>query len=60
MQVKDNTKETVNAAKKKKGMSVVRRFTKPGAVVWDTVAWEKRSATITNENGEIIFQQKDC
>ncbi len=60
MQLK-NTPESKSAAKtpSKTGLSVERRFTKEGASVWDTVVWEKRTANISNENGELIFQQKD-
>jgi ribonucleoside-diphosphate reductase alpha chain len=62
MQAKTDQKkqEEEPAARKRTGLSMVRRFTKPGTDIWDTVAWEKRSATITNEGGEVIFQQKDC
>ena len=62
MQVKEEQKKQAAepAARKNSGLSIARRYTKPGASVWDTVAWEKRSATITNESGEVIFQQKDC
>ena len=27
---------------------------------FDTVAWEKRSAEIKGENGELLFEQNDC
>jgi len=62
MQVKEEQKKQAAepAARKKAGLSIARRYTKPGVSVWETVAWEKRSATITNESGEVIFQQKDC
>ncbi|HEX3581923.1 MAG TPA: vitamin B12-dependent ribonucleotide reductase, partial [Thermoanaerobaculia bacterium] len=41
------------------GISVERVFTKPGVDVFDTCEWEMRSAVITNERGEIVFEQKD-
>jgi len=44
----------------KPGIKVDRFYTKPGVNVWDTTAWEKRSAVITNENGKVVFEQKDC
>jgi ribonucleoside-diphosphate reductase alpha chain len=41
------------------GISVERVFTKPGVDVFDTCEWDTRSAIITNERGEIVFEQKD-
>ncbi len=41
------------------GIIVERWFTKPGVDVYDTCEWEMRSASITNERGEIVFEQKD-
>ncbi|HXB98413.1 MAG TPA: hypothetical protein VNZ54_10180, partial [bacterium] len=38
----------------KPGVKVDRFYTKPGVNVWDTTAWEKRSAVITNENGKVV------
>ena len=42
------------------GLRVERRFTTDGVHPFDEVAWEKRSATIANEKGETVFEQKDC
>jgi ribonucleoside-diphosphate reductase alpha chain len=42
------------------GLRVDRRFTKAGIHPFDEVTWEKRSATIANEKGETVFEQKDC
>ena len=42
------------------GLKISRRYTKPGVNVWDTVTWDKRSAIINNENGQMVFEQKDC
>jgi ribonucleoside-diphosphate reductase alpha chain len=36
-----------------------RVFTKPGVHPFDQVKWEKRKAVITNEKGEVIFEQAD-
>src|SRR5690242_2045304 len=44
----------------KTGLKISRRYTKAGVSVWDSVAWEKRSAVINNENGQLVFEQKDC
>jgi ribonucleoside-diphosphate reductase alpha chain len=41
------------------GITVERFFTKPGIDVFDTCEWEMRSAVITNERGEVVFEQKD-
>ncbi|HLJ74290.1 MAG TPA: vitamin B12-dependent ribonucleotide reductase, partial [Thermoanaerobaculia bacterium] len=41
------------------GIVVERFFTKPGIDVFDTCEWEMRSAVITNERGEVVFEQKD-
>jgi ribonucleoside-diphosphate reductase alpha chain len=42
------------------GLSVRRSFTRPDLHPFDEVEWELRSATITNERGETIFEQRDC
>ncbi|HEU4786964.1 MAG TPA: vitamin B12-dependent ribonucleotide reductase, partial [Gemmatimonadaceae bacterium] len=41
------------------GVEIARYFTKPGVDVFDTCEWELRSAVITNERGEVVFEQKD-
>src|SRR5579862_633532 len=41
------------------GIKVARRYTEPGEDVWETVEWEKRSAIITGERGDIVFEQHD-
>ncbi|HTB21238.1 MAG TPA: vitamin B12-dependent ribonucleotide reductase [bacterium] len=45
---------------KRTGLKIGRHYTKAGASVWDTTTWEKRTAAITNENGKMVFEQKDC
>jgi ribonucleoside-diphosphate reductase alpha chain len=42
-----------------KGIRVARRFTRPGVPPFDTVEWELRTATIADEKGEVLFEQKD-
>ena len=42
------------------GLHVQRRFTVQGHHPFDDVVWELRTAAITNEKGEIVFEQKDC
>ncbi len=46
-------------AGKKLGLKVSRRFTKPGENVFDTVQWDKRTTTISDEKGNIISQITD-
>src|SRR5919109_2483095 len=41
------------------GISVERRFTRPGVHPYDTVEWESREAVITNEHGKVVFEQRD-
>jgi len=43
-----------------RGLTVERRFTKPGVHPFDEVQWDKRAAVISNEKGEVVFEQKDC
>ncbi len=42
------------------GVTVPRHFTRPGEHPFDQIEWELRSATLTNERGELIFEQRDC
>ncbi len=54
-------KEAIDAPRgDKPGLKIARHYTKPGVSVWDTTTWEKRTAAITNENGKVVFEQKDC
>jgi len=41
------------------GLTVNRRHTQPGVNPFDTIEWERRTASITGEKGEVIFEQKD-
>ncbi|HEX6488462.1 MAG TPA: vitamin B12-dependent ribonucleotide reductase [Candidatus Dormibacteraeota bacterium] len=41
------------------GLHFERRFTPPGAHAYDLVEWERRTAAITGEKGQAIFEQKD-
>jgi len=42
-----------------KGLTVERYFTSPGIDPADEIAWELRTASITDETGKPIFEQKD-
>jgi len=52
------TTETA-AAKKAPGLAFRRFFTKPGVSPYDEVEWERRTAQITDAQGQVIFEQKD-
>src|SRR6516225_3641120 len=41
------------------GLAFRRLFSKAGISPYDEVEWEKRTATITDSTGGIIFEQKD-
>ena len=41
------------------GLTIERRFTRPGVHPYDTVEWDLREAAITNEHGKVVFEQKD-
>ncbi len=43
----------------RRGLTVVRRFTHPGTDPFDEVQWELRDAVITNERGEVTFEQRN-
>ena len=42
-----------------RGVRVPRFFTRAGEHPFDAVRWERRTATIQNERGELIFEQRD-
>ena len=42
------------------GLTIERRYTKPGEDVYSTVEWELRDAVISNERGEKVFEQTGC
>jgi ribonucleoside-diphosphate reductase alpha chain len=42
-----------------RGLTFTRRFTKEGVSPYDEVQWERRTASITDTKGNIIFEQKD-
>src|SRR5215510_14641329 len=43
----------------RKGLEFRRYFTREGVSPYDTIEWEYRTAAITSESGEVIFEQKD-
>src|SRR5246127_1434749 len=48
-----------NGHSKVKGLRFGRFFTPPGSRAYDLVEWERRTAAITGEKGQVIFEQKD-
>ncbi|KKW32375.1 MAG: Ribonucleoside-diphosphate reductase, adenosylcobalamin-dependent, partial [Candidatus Uhrbacteria bacterium GW2011_GWA2_53_10] len=40
------------------GITVERYFTRQGVHPYDLIEWEKRDARITNEKGQVVFEQK--
>ncbi|CUU09837.1 Class II vitamin B12-dependent ribonucleotide reductase [Candidatus Kryptobacter tengchongensis] len=51
--------ETLSADKSlERGLKFKRFFTKPNVHPFDEIVWERRDAVITNEKGEVVFEQK--
>jgi ribonucleoside-diphosphate reductase alpha chain len=48
-----------NGSHSKKGLRFGRHFTPPGSHAFDLVEWERRTAAIIGEKGQVIFEQKD-
>ena len=45
---------------KGEGLAIERRYTTDGVHPYDAIEWERRSASIANDKGEILFRQDDC
>jgi len=58
--VMDDEESVESVRLKHKGLSVERRNTDPQVHPFDAIKWELRSASITNDKGEILFQQDSC
>lgn len=54
-----NGNGTSSKQKKEGGLVVDRRYTEPGKNPYDQVEWELRTATISGDGGETVFEQKD-
>jgi len=50
---------TTTESAPKKGINLKRFFTKPGIHPFDELAWELRTASIQNEKGQAIFEQRN-
>ena len=46
-----------SSAQAQAGLKFQRFFTQPGKSSYNAVRWERRTASITNEKGEVIFEQ---
>lgn len=53
------TTKKAGAAKAVRGLRIERYFTTEGVDPADEIAWELRTASITDETGKVIFEQKD-
>jgi ribonucleoside-diphosphate reductase alpha chain len=51
--------EGARPAGTRKGLSFARRFVPGGVNPYETVEWEVRSAVISGESGETVFEQRD-
>src|SRR5215472_16064329 len=51
--------EILEMTKAQKGLEFRRYFTREGISPYDTMEWEYRTAAITSESGEVIFEQKN-
>ncbi|MCC6739854.1 MAG: vitamin B12-dependent ribonucleotide reductase [Planctomycetia bacterium] len=47
------------AAKRYGGLHIERLFTRPDSHPFDEIDWDLRTAQITNDKGEVIFEQKN-
>ncbi len=54
-----SSREGVETCRTGKGLAFRRLLTKEGVHPFDTITWDNRSATLTNESGEVIFDQKN-
>src|SRR6266849_3095732 len=55
----DGAQGSPDSSTPRKGLSVTRRFVPAGTNPYDTVEWEIRSAVISGEGGETVFEQRD-
>ncbi len=58
-QAQESTPEVKVRDKGAHGLTVSRYFTTPGRHPFDAVDWERRSASLTNDKGEVLFEQND-
>jgi len=58
-EVKARVEKEPLAARGLKGLTVRRVYSDPSVSPYDAIEWELRTASITSEKGETIFEQKD-
>jgi len=58
-QTTDTSVASTTKSNKTSGLTFRRFFTKAGISPYDEVEWEKRTASITDSKGGVIFEQKD-
>lgn len=56
---KTSESEVIQPTKQRQGIKFRRYYTKEGIHPFDLIDWETRTANITSEKGEIIFEQKN-
>jgi ribonucleoside-diphosphate reductase alpha chain len=56
-QMQQQERETSEAHKSHRGFQLTRFFTRPGVDPYSTVDWERRSAVISGEKGDVVFEQ---
>src|SRR5215467_14337866 len=57
--IANKTTEPIESKERAAGLTIRRFFTKPGENPYEQVEWEKRTAAITDAQGNVIFEQKD-
>ena len=57
-QTQRDERETVDGSVRR-GFHLERHFTRSGVDSYSTVEWERRSAVITGEKGDVVFEQHD-
>jgi len=53
------TATSTSESQSKRGIAVKRLFTKPGIHPLEQIEWELRTASIQNEKGQVIFEQRN-
>src|SRR5664279_412636 len=46
------------SGKRRKGLTLARRFTQSGTDVFGAIVWERRQSVITNPDGSIVFKMQ--
>jgi len=57
--VATKTATSTEESASRRGISLQRLFTKPGIHPFDDLEWELRTASIQNEKGQVIFEQRN-